>query len=154
MSDYDSDYVYSITVPPKTTDVYYENITLIPSRFRGAIFTDYETKQQIDFEIKGPNNTRVYFNTTHQCIFDFNVTEKGRYSINFSNRYIAREVNLTITMSSGQNNMLRPQDLTLTEKKIDSIDAFLKRFNVEYKFNRNLHKERKESKIYVIFTLI
>lgn len=146
MADYNSDYVYSITVPPKTTDVYYENITHVPSRFRGAIFTDYDTKKNIDFEIKGPKNTRVYFNTTHQCIFDFNVTEKGRYSITFSNRYMVSPVNLTITMSSGQNNMLRQEDLTVTEQKINNLEAFLKRFNVEYKFNRNLHQERKESK--------
>ena len=88
MSDYDSDYVYLLPLEYKSAEVYYENITTVPARLRGAYIIDEESQNKIDFEILDPNNTRVYCNSSHQCIFDFNVTKSGRYSIVFNNRYV------------------------------------------------------------------
>lgn len=148
MSDYDSDYVYLLPLKYKSAEVYYENITTVPARLRGAYIIDEESQNKIDFEILDPNNTRVYFNSSHQCIFDFNVTKAGRYSIVFNNRYVNSELRVTFTMNTGQNIILKKDDLTVTEQKLDNLMAFIKRFNVEFKFNRNIHQERYKSKIY------
>lgn len=148
MSDYDSDYVYLLPIKYKSAEVYYENITTVPARLRGAYIVDEESQNKIDFEILDPNNTRVYFNSSHQCIFDFNVTKPGRYSIIFNNRYVNSELRVTFTMNTGQNIILKKDDLTLTEQKLDNLMAFIKRFNVEFKFNRNIHQERYKSKNY------
>ena len=60
----------------------------------------------------------------------------------FNNRYVNSELRVTFTMSTGQNIMLKKDDLTLTEQKLETLSAFIKRFNVEFKFNRNIHQER------------
>ena len=49
-------------------------------------------------------------------------------------------------MNTGQNNMLVPKDLTNTEKKMDVLDALIRKFNVEFKFGRDVHAKRYKSK--------
>ena len=159
MADYDADYVYLLPLKYKSSEVYYENITTVPARIRGAFIVDEENKNKIDFEIRDINNTRVFYNTSHQCIFDFNITKPGRYSIMFNNRYVNSELRVTFTMSTGQNIMLKKDDLTLTEQKLETLSAFIKRFNVEFKFNRNIHQERykkimKTNKYFYTFSVI
>ena len=56
------------------------------------------------------------------------------------------EVVVTFIMNTGQNNMLVPKDLTNTEKKMDALEALIRKFNVEFKFGRDVHAKRYKSK--------
>ena len=49
-------------------------------------------------------------------------------------------------MNTGQNNMLVSKDLTNTEKKMDSLEAVIKKFNMEFKLSRDIHTKRYKSK--------
>ena len=42
--------------------------------------------------------------------------------------------------------MLRPKDLTDTEKKMESLEALIKKFNMEFKLSRDIHTQRYRSK--------
>jgi hypothetical protein len=145
MSDYEPDYVYMIPLAYKSREVYYENITN-PGRIRGALLTDEEKKDMIDFQILSPKGIQLYANTTNECLFDLNVTEVGIYQIIFSNKYVNYVIKVTFTMNSGQNAILKKDDLSFADKKLDNLINFIKRFNLEFKLNRNIHQERYKSK--------
>lgn len=148
MLDYDSDYVYIIPLKYKTKELYYENITRIPSRFRGAFIIDEESIQsKAEFEILDPDNQRVFINTSQQCFFDLNVTKVGRYSLIFNNKFVKNDLKVIFTMSTGQNIILKKEDITLTEQKLETLHSFIKKFDIEFKINRNLHQEKYKSKL-------
>ncbi len=152
MSDYDSDYMYLIPLRRGERQEFFEDIQK-PGRIRGAFFTDENKANKIEFEIKSPTNKRVYYKNSNYAIFEFNVTEAGKYTIFMKNTIINNELRVTITMSTGQNEILKKDGLTQTEQKLDKLMTFIKRFNVEYKFNRNLHQERYKSNQSYLFNL-
>jgi len=148
-----------IPVAYKVKEMYYENITNVPARLRGAFLTDEEKKDRIDFEIVSPRGKVVYHNSTNECIFDFNVTEPGRYTIIFNNRYLNSDIKVTFTMNSGQNPILKKEDLSFADQKLDSLVEFIKKFNVEFKFTRSIHRERnakmnKSNRYFYTFSVI
>lgn len=147
MSDYEPDYVYMIPLGYKSREQYYENITTVPARIRGAFIVDEEQRDQIDFEVLNSRNEVVYFNTSNECIFDFTAIEPGRYKLIFNNRYVNSEIKVTFTMNTSQNPILKKQDLSISEQKLDNLIGFIKRFNLEFKLSRNVHQERYKSKI-------
>lgn len=147
MGDYDGDYVYMVPLGYKTREIYYENITTVPARIRGAYLTDEEKKDRVEFEILSPQGKPVYMNYSNQAIWDFNVTTPGIYSIVMYNRYVNGEIKVTFTMSTGQNQVLKKDDLSVTEGKLDILLSFIKRFNLEFRMNRKVHQERYKSKI-------
>ena len=142
MSDYESTYVYMIPVPYKSVQVFYENITIVPARVRGAFILDESLKEKIEFRIKGPKGNTLYLNTTNAALFDLNFTEQGMYEISFNNRYKNGELKPTFTMNPGQNEILKKNDLSHTEEKLDQLISFLKNFGTEDKFKRNVHRRR------------
>ena len=145
MSDYDSDYMYFLPLRYKERQTFFENI-LNPGRIRGAFFIDEIPNIKIEFQITSPSGTKVYQKVSNYAIFDFNVTETGKYTITIKNNQVNSELRVTLTLSTGQNTVLQKDGLTQTEQKLDKLMTFIKRFNVEYKFNRNLHQERYKSK--------
>ena len=148
MSDYEPDYVYMIPLSYRVKEVYYENITNVPARLRGAFLTDEEKKDRIDFEIVGPRGDVKYHNSTNECIFDFNVTDIGRYMIIFNNRHVNKDIKVTFTQNTGQNPILQKEHLDFSEQKLDNLLNFIKRFNLEFKMNKNIHQERYKSNIF------
>ena len=103
---------------------------------------DEENNKKIEFNIYDPDGKKVYSKISHLSIFNFNVTKVGKYKIELNNKFVNSEVKVTFTMSTGQNVVLKKEDLTQTEKKLDQLLLFIKRFNVEYKVSQNLHQER------------
>lgn len=159
MKDYEPDYVYMIPLSYKTREVYYENITYVPARIRGAFLIDEESKDQIDFEILGPKENLIYRNTTNECIFDFEVKEAGKYTIILNNRYVNSDIKVTFTMNTAQNPILKKEDLSFSDQKLDSLTHFFSRFNLEFKMNRNIHTERyrrisKTNKYFYTFSVL
>ena len=142
MRDYESTYVYMVPVAYKSTQIFFENITTVPTRVRGAFIVDENSKDKIDFMIKGPRGNSVYKNSTNAAIFDLNITEAGLYEISFNNRYKNGEVKPTFTMNTGQNEILKKKDLGHTEEKLDQLINFLKNFGTEEKLKRNVHRKR------------
>ena len=50
-------------------------------------------------------------------------------------------------MNTGQNNFLNSKDLSNTEKKMEDLEAVIKKFNMEFKLSRDIHTKRYESKL-------
>jgi hypothetical protein len=142
MSDYEPEYVYMIPLNYKTKEYYYENITTVPARIRGAFITDEEVKDRIEFEIISPNNEIKYYNATNECIFDITITEKGKYTIVFNNKYVNSEIKVTFTMNTGQNQILQKEDLSITDKKLKALEDFIEKYDLNSKFTRKFHLER------------
>lgn len=145
MSDYEADYVYMIPLKYKSKEVYYETIETVPVNIRGAFMTDEEKEDTIDFLIIDPSNNIIYKNSTNVCIFNLEITQPGRYQIVFNNRYVNTDLKVTFTMKNGQNSILKKEDLSISNQKLDNLLNFIQRFDLEFKFNRNIHNDRYKS---------
>jgi hypothetical protein len=146
MSDYESDYLYVIPLNKNTEEIYYEDIEMVPARVRGAFFIE-EEGNKIDVYIRSEDNKIVFSAlAVSQRVFDFKIFVKGKYTISFINKYSSNQIKVTFTMSTGQNAVLMRKDLSQTERKLDQLLHDIKRFNIEFKFNRNLHEKRFNSK--------
>ena len=146
MSDYESDYLYVIPLNKNTEEIYYEDIEMVPARVRGAFFIE-EEGNKIDVYIRSEDNKIVFSAlAVNQRVFDFKIFVKGKYTISFINKYSSNQIKVTFTMSTGQNDVLMKKDLSQTERKLDQLLHDIKRFNIEFKFNRNLHEKRFNSK--------
>ena len=159
MKDFESTYVYIIPIPYKTVQIFYENITSVPARVRGAFIIDDIKKDKVDFKIKDPNGKVLYSNITHQAIFDFNVTVPGFYEILFNNRFKNGEIKPTFTMNTAQNDILKKSDLNKTEEKLDELVTFLKSLGTEDKMKRNVQRKRykkliKTNRYFYTFSII
>ena len=140
MSDYESDYLYVIPLNKNTEEIYYEDIEMVPARVRGAFFIE-EEGNKIDVYIRSEDNKIVFSAlAVNQRVFDFKIFAKGKYTISFINKYSSNQIKVTFTMSTGQNDVLMKKDLSQTERKLDQLLHDIKRFNIEFKFNR---KDRK-----------
>ena len=145
MQDYDYEYIYNIPIKSRDQEIYFENVTTVPTTFKGAFFLSDETSNQIEFYIRDSDDKIIYEAKGHHNFFEFNITKSDRYSITFRNNIAKEEVIVTFIMNTGQNNMLVPKDLTNTEKKMDVLDALIRKFNVEFKFGRDVHAKRYKS---------
>lgn len=142
MWDYEPDYVYMVPLEFKTKEMYYENITNVPARIRGAFIIDDDRNEHIDFEIKGPLGNTYYRNSTNAAIFEFNATDVGKYSIIMHNVYVNRELKVTFTMNTGQNVVLKKEDLSFSEQKLENLMGFIKKMNLEMKMTRGVNSDR------------
>ncbi len=142
MSDFEADYVYMISVAYKRKETYFEEITTVPARIRGAFVTDDNKNHKIYFSITSMNDTVLYEATDNTNIFDFQINTIGRIKINFTNKYVNRDLKITFTLNSAQNPILKKENLNFTETKLNNLIDFLKKFGVEFKFTRNTHSEK------------
>ena len=146
MSDYEPDYVYMIPVAYKRREIFYETFTKAPSHVRGAFLLDEDKNEEIEFSILSPTNQIMCHNTTSQSIFEFEAKETGTYQIVFDNRYTNSDVKVTFTMNTGQNPILKKEDLNVTEEKQKSLLDFMSRYSLQFKMRHNVHAERYKSK--------
>ena len=146
MQDFKFEYIYYIPINPREQEIYFENVTTVPTTFKGAYFLSDESTNKIEFYIKDSSNKIIHQAVGHHNIFEFNITKTDRYSITFRNNIAKEKVVVTFTMSTGQNNMLVKRDLTNTEKKMDSLEAVIRKFNLEFKLSRDIHTKRYKSK--------
>ena len=138
MSDYVSQYIYMVPVPYRTPVDFFENVTKVPCLMRGGFLLEEANSEKdvIDFSIIAPNKTVIYQSESIGGIFNLNLTEKGIYTILFNNKVLHREVKPTIIMNSGQNLMVEKENLSESEKKLDSLLAFFQKFEQDNKLNR------------------
>ena len=148
MHDYVSDYDYNIPLRPRIQELYYENVTTVPSTFKGAYIISDETIDKIEFVVKDPNNKIIYQVIKHHDVFEIPINITGKYSIMFNNKISKANLMITFTMNSGQNKMLNAKDLTKTEQKIEVLNNVIKKFNLEFKFGHDIHTRRYQSKFY------
>ena len=146
MTDYEPDYVYMIPLNVDSKEEYFEKIDSLPSKFRGAFMTDEDKDNSIDFQIYDPDNNLIYSNSTNTCIFNVEANKIGRYRILFNNKYANSVLKVTFTMRHGQNSFLKKDDLNISNQKLESLNNFIERFDLEFKFNRNIHNDRYKSK--------
>ena len=161
MSTFVSQYMYIIHVKYKSQEEYYENITNTPCIFRGAFILD-EAKTQndvLDFKIIAPNNSVIFEETSAASVFSLNLTDKGLYTILFHNRILNKDVRPILMINSGQNVILEKEKLSETEKKLDSIMSFLKKFEQDTILSRGYKRRGKEelsktNKYFYVFSII
>ncbi len=146
MSEYNMEYLYEIPLRQREQEIYYENVTTVPTVFKGAFYIPDETTDKIDFYIRDSNNHLVYKATGHYNIFEIPINKTDKYSITFRNM-AKNKVVITFTMNTGQNNMINAKDLTNTEKKMDDLKSVIKKFNMEFKISRDIHMKRYQSKL-------
>ena len=152
MIDYNSEYDYNIPLRPRIQEIYYENVTTVPSTFKGAFIIADESTDKIEFIIKDPNDRIIYQVTSHHAIFEIPITLAGRYTIIFNNRVSKSNLVVTFKMSTGQNNLLNAKDLTKTEQKLEALNTVIKKFNLEFKFGHDIHTKRYKSK-FIIYNI-
>lgn len=145
MSDYEPDYVYMIPLKYKSKEIYYETIETVPVTVRGAYMTADDKEEIIDFEIIDPDNQVIFTKTKNVCIFKLLFIKAGRYKIVFNNRYVNNDLKVTFTMKNGQNEILKKEDLSGSNQKLDNLNNFIEKFDLEFKFNRNIHNDRYKS---------
>ena len=146
MQDYVYDYLYYIPLNPKEQEIYFENVTSVPTTFKGSYFLSDESTNKIEFYIRDSNDKIIHKAVGHHNIFEINITKIDRYSITFRNNIAKEKVVVSFSMNTGQNNMLESKDLTDTEKKMDALEAVIKKFNMEFKLSRDIHTLRYKSK--------
>ena len=142
MQDFDSQYTHLIPVKYKSQAEYYENITRVPCVFKGAFILEEATSKSdvIDFKIIAPNNTVVYQISSIGSVFSLNLTDKGLYTIVFHNRVLNKEVRPSLMVNSGQNVILEKENLSKTEKKLDNIITFLKKYEQDTKLTKGFKR--------------
>ena len=146
MQDYVYDYLYYIPLNPKEQEIYFENVTSVPTTFKGSYFLSDESTNKIEFYIRDSNDKIIHKAVGHHNIFEINITKIDRYSITFRNNIAKEKVVVSFSMNTGQNNMLESKNLTDTEKKMDALEAVIKKFNMEFKLSRDIHTLRYKSK--------
>ena len=146
MSDYEPAYVYMIPIKPKKTEKFYEEITKVPAKIRGAFLSDENQKDKIEFTILGPGQKIMYKNFTNECIFDFEVQKPGPYLIKFRNPVSKQEVKVTFTMNSYQDVVLQKEHMNFSEEKIVSLSKFMDSIKLEKDMLKSKLKHRRKSK--------
>ena len=145
MQDFKFEYIYYIPINPREQEIYFENVTTVPTTFKGGYFLSDESTNKIEFYIKDSENRIIYEAKAHHNLFEFNVTKADRYSIIFRNNIAKEKVVVTFTMNTGQNDIIGKKELTETEKKLDALDNVIKKFNMEFKLSRDIHTKRYKS---------
>ncbi len=147
MNDYQMEYLYYIPIEPRDQEIYFENVTTIPTTFKGSFFLSDESIDKIEFYIKDSYDKVIYKAVGHHNIFEIPINRQDKYTITFRNNLSKNKVVVTFTMNTGQNNILNSKDLTNTEKKMDNLEAVIKKFNMEFKLSRDIHTRRYKSKL-------
>ena len=148
MSNYTVEYVYYIILENGMEEKYYENVSTVPTTFRGAYFLSDNSNDRIGFYIKDPNNKVIFSSIRHFSIFELKLNKTGLYTFYFVNRYSKQKEVVTLTMNTGQNNLLTTKELNDTEKKMENLESIIKKFNMEFKLTRDIHTKRFKSKFY------
>lgn len=149
MSDYQPDYVYIVPVKKLTIQKYYENIIKVPVLVRGAFLTHFDNKVKAPIEliIYDPNNNQVFVNRTIASIISFEANIPGEYSIQFKNFDKKEEfISVTFTLNTYQKELLKKENLSFTEEKLNSLLKFVTSMGTEEEFTGQFAKERKKCK--------
>ena len=153
MVDYNSDYDYNIPLRPRVQEIYFENVTTVPSKFKRAFLISDETTDKIEFIVKDPNDRIIYQVIKHHDIFEIPINLVGKYSIIFNNKISKTNLVTIFTMSTGQNNLLNAKDLSKTEQKLEALNSVIKKFNLEFKFGHDIHTKRYKSKLFLFLII-
>jgi hypothetical protein len=145
MSDYEPDYVFMIPLRYKNKQTFYETIETVPVKIRGAYMTDEDKENHIDFKIVDPDGQVIHQVSSNVSIFELELTKRGRYKIIMNNKYVNSEINVTFTMRNSQNSIIKKEHLDNSNKKLDNLMDFMNKFDLEFKFNRNIHDNRYKS---------
>ena len=150
MEDFHMEYLYYIPLESRDQEEYFENITTVPTTFKGAFFLSDETTNKVEFYIRDSLGRIIYQAIGHYNIFDIKIQKADKYTIIFRNSSAKDKVVITFTVNTGQNNLINSKDLSKTEKKMDTLEAVIKKFNMEFKLSRDIHIKRYQSKLYFI----
>ena len=147
MQDYNMEYLYYIPIEYRDQEFFFENITSVPTTLKGSFFISDETTDKVEFYIRDTLDRVIYQASGHYNIFEIPIKKADKYTIIFRNNLAKNKVVVTFTMNTGQNNFINSKDLSNTEKKMDNLEAVIKKFNMEFKLSRDIHTKRYQSKL-------
>ena len=150
MYDYEPGYVYMIPVKSKKSETFYEEISKVPVKIKGAYLTDENIKDKIEFIVVDPNNKMVYKNFTNECIFEFEAKIAGTYKVKFRNSQSKHELKVTFTMNTYQEEILQKDHFNFTDEKINTLGKFMDKIRFEEGVISKKRKERKFSKCFFV----
>ena len=85
MMDYKMEYIYYIPIEYRSQEIYFENVTTVPTNFTGAFFIADETTDKIEFYIKNSYDRVIYQASGHYNIFEIPINKADIYTITFRN---------------------------------------------------------------------
>ena len=103
MMDYNMEYLYYIPIQQRDQEVYFENVTTVPTVFKGAFFLTDESTDKIEFYVRDSFDKVIYKATGHYNIFEIPINKPDKYSLIFRNNLAKNKVVITFTMNTGQN---------------------------------------------------
>ena len=161
LPNYVSQYIYMVPLKYKQSIEFYENVTKYPANMTGGYILEETTvaTEKIDFIIEAPNKTVIFKSANYADLFNLNCTVPGFYKITIANNYLNREVKPTLIINTGQNLILEKENLSETEKKMDKLITFLKKYDQDTKITRYSRAKRKSdlrktNKYFFSFSLI
>lgn len=104
MSDFEPSDMLTINIPSRNDEIFYEYISEVPSRVRGAYYIGSGEKKLIDFWIVDPEN-RI-FNTIqgkNEGLFIFEANKQGVYQFVFANSRYWEAKDLTFAIHFGND---------------------------------------------------
>ena len=97
MQDYVYDYLYYIPLNPKEQEIYFENVTSVPTTFKGSYFLSDESTNKIEFYIRDSNDKIIHKAVGHHNIFEINITKIDRYSMKIIGKYM-KYINIVLLL--------------------------------------------------------
>ena len=123
MEDYNYEYLYYIPINPREQEIYFENVTSVPTTFKGAYFLSDESANKIEFYVKDSDDRIIHKAIGHHDIFEFNIALLiGLVTGTLSSIFIASQLWLEIEKRNIKNGTFTKED----NKKVvlDEVDEF------------------------------
>jgi hypothetical protein len=137
MSDFVPADMITFEVPPRFTEILYEDIKTVPSKIRGAYFVSSSLNSDIDFTILDPKKKSIFRrNGKKEGIFYFDSESTGTYTFIFNNRkwMETKQVTLAVHCGNSSDDLLSAKDLTPMETQLQQADRLLREIQAETRF--------------------
>jgi len=137
MSDFVPADMITFEVPPRFTEIVYEDIKVLPSKIRGAYFVSSNQNSDVDFTILDPKKKTIYRrNSKKEGIFYFDANFTGTYTFIFNNRKWMETKQVTMALHCGNSSeeLLSSKDLTPMESQLQQADKLLREIQAETRF--------------------
>lgn len=138
MTDFEPADMLTINIPSRTDETFYEQITEVPSKVRGAYYIGSGEKKLIDFWIIDPSN-RIFnsIQGKNEGLFVFEVQQPGLYQFVFSNsRYWeAKDLTFAIHFGNHTDDHASAEHLDPLQSSLEAALHDIKNLYSEVKFS-------------------
>ncbi|AFZ80265.1 uncharacterized protein BEWA_031180 [Theileria equi strain WA] len=113
----------SMNVPPKSTELFYENVKKAPTTIRGTFYTlSKEEYLTVEFSVKSPSGQVLYTTVGSEGIFSVEATMPGIYELALSNTNWVTSVAVTLAVGTDDHSVLQSKHIANTSNRIKSLE--------------------------------